>query len=65
VQLRDGATLQPADLREFAAASLARFKAPRAIAVCDRVIRHANGKADYRWARTVAADAVDATTPVG
>jgi fatty-acyl-CoA synthase len=63
VQLRDGATLEPTEVREFAATSLARFKAPRAIAVCDRVLRHANGKADYRWARTVAAHAVDATAP--
>jgi len=43
------------------AAGLARFKAPRAVLVCDAVQRHANGKADYRWAREVAAAAVDAT----
>ena len=65
VQLRDGATLQPSELREYAATSLARFKAPRAVVVCDRVVRHANGKADYRWALAVAADAVDATAAVG
>ena len=42
--------------------SIARFKAPRAVAVCDAVRRHANGKADYRWAQEVAAStAVDAT----
>jgi 3-oxocholest-4-en-26-oate---CoA ligase len=64
VQLRAGATVTPGDLREFAAQSLARFKAPRAIAVCDRVARLANGKADYRWARSAAEDAIDATTPV-
>jgi 3-oxocholest-4-en-26-oate---CoA ligase len=65
VQLRDGATLEPIDLREYAAKSLARFKAPRAIALCDRIVRYASGKPDYRWARTVAADAVDATARVG
>ena len=48
-------------LREFVAADLARFKAPRAVLVCDEVHRHASGKANYRWAREVAADAVDAT----
>jgi fatty-acyl-CoA synthase len=64
VQLRDGATVEPADLREFATQSLARFKAPRAVVVCDEVQRLANGKADYRWAREVAADAVDATASV-
>jgi fatty-acyl-CoA synthase len=64
VQVRDGADVGAKELREFAATSLARFKAPRAVAICDRVVRHVNGKADYRWARTVAADAVDATVPV-
>ena len=38
------------------AADIARFKAPRAVVVCDAVQRHANGKADYRWAQEVAAD---------
>ena len=52
---REGATLDPAELREFVAADIARFKAPRAVAVCDAVRRHANGKADYRWAQEVAA----------
>jgi fatty-acyl-CoA synthase len=61
VQLRDGAALGPADVREIVATSLARFKAPRAVALCDRVHRHANGKADYTWARTAAATAIDAT----
>jgi fatty-acyl-CoA synthase len=60
VAVRPGATLQAVDVREFAAQSLARFKAPRAVALCDRVARHANGKADYRWAREVASGAVDA-----
>lgn len=65
VQLRDGASLLPADVREVVAGSLARFKAPRAVTVCDRVVRHANGKADYGWAKSVAAEAVDAVTKVG
>ena len=58
---REGATLDPAALREFVAADIARFKAPRAVAVCDSIRRHANGKADYRWAQEVARTAVDAT----
>jgi fatty-acyl-CoA synthase len=57
VQLRDGATLAPAEVREIVGAELARFKAPRAVAVCERVRRHPNGKADYPWARSVALDA--------
>ena len=59
---RPGATVDPAALREFVAADIARFKAPRAVVVCDRVRRHANGKADYGWGREVAATAVDATS---
>ena len=61
VAARDGAALRPSELREFVAADLARFKAPRAVAVVDRVQRHANGKADYRWAQEVALTATDAT----
>jgi len=69
VQLRAGAeALGPAEIRELVATSLARFKAPRAVAICDRVHRHANGKADYAWARTAALDApsaAGASTPAG
>lgn len=65
VQLRPGATLEPSDLREFAAGMIARFKAPRAIAFCARVQRHASGKPDYRWARSVAAEAIPATKRAG
>jgi len=61
VQLRPGATPTPHELREFAASSIARFKAPRAIAFCDRVHRHASGKGDYRWARDAAEQALSAT----
>ena len=61
VQLRPGATLEPHELREFAARSIARFKAPRAIAFCERVRRHPSGKPDYQWARSVAEQAVAAT----
>jgi fatty-acyl-CoA synthase len=61
VELRPAAVLDPHELREFVAGAIARFKAPRAIAFCERVRRHASGKADYRWARSVAAEAVAAT----
>ena len=62
VQLRPGASLEPAELREFTAGAIARFKVPRAIAFCDAIRRHASGKPDYEWARTVAAHATVATT---
>jgi len=61
VQLRPGAALDPFELREFTGQSIARFKAPRAIAFCERVHRHASGKPDYQWARSAAAQAVTAT----
>jgi fatty-acyl-CoA synthase len=62
VQLRPGASVAPRELREFAARQVARFKAPRAIAFCESVRRHASGKPDYRWARAVAEHAAAATT---
>src|SRR5690606_18285600 len=58
VSLRPGVALAPADIREFVAERIARFKAPHAVLVCDHVQRHANGKADYRWALSVAEEAV-------
>lgn len=61
VQPREGAArVSPGELREFAAESIARFKAPRAVAYCDAIGRHPTGKPNYEWARKVAASA----TPV-
>jgi len=54
---RKGATHDPDVIRRYVAGEIARFKAPRAVAVCQTVQRHANGKPDYRWAETVAATA--------
>jgi acyl-CoA synthetase (AMP-forming)/AMP-acid ligase II len=54
---RPGVTLEPTSIREFVSAEVARFKAPRAVAVCENVQRHANGKADYQWAREMAEQA--------
>jgi 3-oxocholest-4-en-26-oate---CoA ligase len=62
VQPRAGRNPQPAELREFVAESLARFKAPRAVLMCEQIRRHPSGKADYGWARSVATDAVSATS---
>jgi fatty-acyl-CoA synthase len=57
VQCRPGAELTGAGVRAFAAESVSRFKAPRAVRFCDRIGRHPSGKADYRWAREAALDA--------
>ena len=62
---REGADLDPGSIREFVATEIARFKAPRAVAVCDTIRRHANGKADYRWAHDVAASAQSVATGGG
>ncbi len=62
VQLRPGANVAPHELREFTARTIARFKAPRAIAFCESIRRHPSGKPDYPWARSVAAKAVAATS---
>ncbi len=63
VAARDGVIVDGCSIREFVAAEIARFKAPRAVAVCERVERHANGKPDYRWAQEVAVTAPDVTRP--
>ena len=50
MQLRRGAVVTPNELREHVAKSIARFKAPRAIAFCAVIMRQASGKPDYQWA---------------
>lgn len=62
VQLHPGGTLEPKQIREIAAEGVARFKAPRAVLICDRISRLVTGKPDYAWAREVAVDAEDATS---
>jgi fatty-acyl-CoA synthase len=58
VQVRAGGEgASPRELRAFAAKSIARFKAPRAVAFCDVIGRHPTGKPDYEWARKVAESA--------
>jgi fatty-acyl-CoA synthase len=57
---RPGAVLDEAALIEFARARVAGYKLPRRIVVVDEVRRAANGKADYKWAKSVALEAVGA-----
>jgi fatty-acyl-CoA synthase len=59
VALADGSTTDGPVLREYVATHIARFKAPRAVAVVDRIRRLANGKPDYGWARDVGLGAVE------
>jgi fatty-acyl-CoA synthase len=56
VEVRDGADIGHEPLHTHCTAQLARFKAPKEFIFVDRVQRLGNGKADYRWAKRVAAD---------
>lgn len=60
VQLRDGAEMTPAEIRAYATEGVARFKAPRAVLICDEIGRFPTGKANYSWAREAALEAVSA-----
>ncbi len=56
VALNPGAVAEAADLVAHAAASLARYKLPKAIVFRPAIERSPSGKADYRWAREQATD---------
>jgi len=58
VQLREGAghpSLE--DIQTHCRSHLAGYKIPRQLVVTDAIQRSPSGKADYRWARSVAAEA--------
>jgi acyl-CoA synthetase (AMP-forming)/AMP-acid ligase II len=55
VSARAGRAPDLAALQEHCRGALAGYKVPRALCVVDEVVRSPNGKADYRWARDVAA----------
>ena len=55
VHLRDGATATEQDLADAAAEVLARYKLPKAWVFVPSIQRSPAGKADYRWAASVAA----------
>ncbi len=59
VALRPGASASAEELRESAAAELARYKLPRAIVFVDAVVRSPSGKPDYRWAKRIATQALE------
>ncbi len=60
VQLTVPDASEPAELRAWCTEHLARYKAPRAFVFVVEVRRHPSGKADYRWAKERAVDAVEA-----
>ena len=56
VQLVDGAAPEPSDLEAHANNSVARYKLPKDWLFVDAVQRSPSGKADYRWAKDLAAE---------
>jgi 3-oxocholest-4-en-26-oate---CoA ligase len=57
VRIREGYEVDDASLRAEAQRHIARFKLPKAIVYVDDIVRSPSGKADYRWARQIAAAA--------
>ncbi|MFB7404752.1 acyl-CoA synthetase [Streptomyces rubiginosohelvolus] len=58
VQLREGADALTLDaVQAHCRTRLAGYKIPRALVLADRIQRSPSGKADYRWAKAVAAGA--------
>ena len=58
VQRRPGQEATGAELIESCAEHLARYKLPKDVIFVDQVLRSPSGKADYRWAKKVALDAL-------
>jgi 3-oxocholest-4-en-26-oate---CoA ligase len=54
VVLVPGAHLDDAGVRTITDGKLAGYKRPKRVVVVDGIRRHANGKADYAWAREIA-----------
>jgi fatty-acyl-CoA synthase len=58
VRLREGAAATEEELRLEVGRSLAPYKVPRAFVFVDELVRAPSGKADYRWARKRALEAI-------
>ncbi len=55
VRLRAGCEIDEATLLAEAERHIARYKLPKAFVFVDEVVRSPSGKADYRWAKQIAA----------
>ncbi len=58
VQARAGEVPSKEELVEFTAQHLARYKLPKAVIFVDEMVRSPSGKADYRWAKKKAYEAL-------
>ena len=61
VQLREGEAPGEESLKEVAREHIAAYKIPKAFVYVDRITRAPSGKADYRWAKQAAEDALGGT----
>lgn len=61
VQLREGTTPALEDVQDHCRTRIAGFKVPRQINVVTTMQRSPSGKADYRWAQSVATGEIDST----
>ena len=57
VRIREGHTVSEADLLHECERHIARYKLPKQIIFVSEVLRSPSGKADYRWAKALAAQA--------
>jgi fatty-acyl-CoA synthase len=57
---REGEEAQPQEIIDYAGGHLAGYKVPRHVVLVDEVRRAPNGKADYKWAKQAALDALQA-----
>ncbi len=58
VRLRDGVRVDETELRRAAGEHLAPYKVPKAFVFVEELVRAPSGKADYRWARARALEAL-------
>ena len=59
VHLRASAPTTDQELTDEAAQHIARYKLPKQFIYVDHIVRSPSGKADYRWAKTIANPAAD------
>jgi acyl-CoA synthetase (AMP-forming)/AMP-acid ligase II len=57
IQPRPGMSPAHAEIAEFAAQYLARYKLPKTTVIVDEMVRSPSGKPDYRWAKARALEA--------
>jgi fatty-acyl-CoA synthase len=58
VQLAEGASAPDEELVEVCEKAIARYKIPKSFIRTQKVVRSPAGKADYRWAKELAAEGI-------